>query len=522
MNTYRVYWNFWKDFLKAIIISGIYFLIILLLHPYVDAISASFLVLMISAFMAYLANGYFWPFLSYIVCHSLYVYYIIDYPGRFQMDHHVNTIYHVLTVIVNISVICFVKHNKNDSLQNEIQRKMLPLFNKFLNQLLTVDDRKDICNIVCTYSVEVLNCSSVFYVVDDQKRIDSSLKSILTIDPLHEEIINDDYELAVANECVKRKEKIGRYTKNYSNANLIYIPFVYDDIVYGVLGLYIKNRKNIRLFAIEYGVLFQKPIVITLQCYNFKEKNQRIQIQNEKEKLRSSLLHSISHDFRTPLTSIIGITDCLLERDKDLSKEDKLMMVADIHHQTIWLYRLVENILTITKMMSRENEVKKTLEYIEELISEVLDNVRRYHKRILFEVSVPKDPVSVWVNAVLIEQVMINLIENSIHHGKATEILLQVKNMQDDVIVSVIDNGIGIDEDIIKQTLNESQFVLSDKPNFKSGLGLGLQICNTIIIDHRGELQAKNNKTGGATFTFNLKTMKEGSIINGENKYSVD
>ena len=232
-------------------------------------------------------------------------------------------------------------------------------------------------------------------------------------------------------------------------------------------------------------------------------RQERIRFEAQQEKMRANLLRSISHDLRTPLTSIIGVSSALLE-NRTLSRPEQEDMLDEIQKDARWLNRAMENILSLTKVNAGGVKLKKNEEIVEEIVGSA---IVKYHKRketLPVRVTGTSEILLVPMDALLIEQVLLNLFENAEIHGEtATKIELMIQREQERVVFCVSDDGKGLSE---AQLSNPFEF--DPVPDGKSGvgghrnMGIGLSVCHTVIAAHGGGMSAYNNKTGGATIQF--------------------
>lgn len=230
----------------------------------------------------------------------------------------------------------------------------------------------------------------------------------------------------------------------------------------------------------------------------------------EKEKMRANLLRAVSHDLRTPLTTIIGSTNSLIENSSSYSEEEKIKLLQNISEDSNWLLHMVENLLTITRISGSSAKVKKSLEAVEEVVSEA---VMRLHKRLpeaKVNVHVPNEFILLPMDPLLIEQVIINLLENAFIHGKSTiPTDLMIENDTSYVSFHVRDYGVGIDSNQLPTIFDGSAGRSSTSVDGHRGIGIGMSICKTIIEAHNGTLIVISHNNG-AEFIFKLpKTNNE-------------
>lgn len=232
----------------------------------------------------------------------------------------------------------------------------------------------------------------------------------------------------------------------------------------------------------------------------------------DREKLRANLLRAVSHDLRTPLTSIIGSSSSYLEHYPEFSEEERTELVANIREDSQWLLNMVENLLTVTRIKDQETDrVKKSPEIVEEVVSEAILRLRKRLPDIKIRVNMPETFLMLSMDPTLIEQVLINLLENAcIHSGSSDPIDLTIRDLTDSVSFQVKDYGRGIAEEQLPYIFEGQQRTSATADGHK-GIGIGLSICKTIIRAHGGTITAANHEHG-AEFTFTLPKEKEDQI----------
>lgn len=220
-------------------------------------------------------------------------------------------------------------------------------------------------------------------------------------------------------------------------------------------------------------------------------------MEADKEKMRANLLRAVSHDLRTPLTGIIGASSSYLENEAFLTDEEKRSMVKHIGEDANWLLNMVENLLTVTRIQSGTASVNKSLEPVEEVL---LESVRRLKKRApdaKVKVRLPEEFVMIPMDAMLIEQVLINLLENAYFHARSDrDIDVYTKNGNNEVTFCVKDYGVGIAPDRLESIFDGESQNGSAEPDSYRGMGIGLSICKTIISAHGGKIWAQNHEKG--------------------------
>lgn len=230
-----------------------------------------------------------------------------------------------------------------------------------------------------------------------------------------------------------------------------------------------------------------------------------IRAESEKERMRANLLRAVSHDIRTPLTTIYGSASTLIE-NQCLSEHQKEKILKGIMSDSVWLVRMVENLLSVTKFDNEKVKIIKTPTVIDELVDSVIAKFKKRFPNENVIVTMPNELLIVPMDALLIEQVIVNLLENSVIHGEGyTKIQLSISKENSNAVFEIQDDGCGISEDKIDK-LFDSFFETSDEvsDSKKKNAGIGLSVCSTIVKAHGGKIEAKNLEKG-ALFRFVLE-----------------
>ena len=237
----------------------------------------------------------------------------------------------------------------------------------------------------------------------------------------------------------------------------------------------------------------------------------RIEAEAEKQRMQANLLRAVSHDLRTPLTTIIGSTNAVLENYDVFSDDVKRDLIGHVRDDAQWLVRLVENILSITRIKEGVVQIVKESEAAEEIAAEAVAKFRKRFEGVRVRVSVPDELLMVPMDATLIEQVLINLMENVVLHAQtATEIVLRIRRQGELAEFAVEDNGAGIDPKVLPMLFEEmfphAQELRGDG---RRNLGIGLSVCMSIVRAHGGTMSAGNLPSGGARVAFTLPMGEE-------------
>lgn len=262
-------------------------------------------------------------------------------------------------------------------------------------------------------------------------------------------------------------------------------------------------------YPLTFFVMLTISLIISTIMIHLKEKTRILQeqesqlVEAEKEKMRANLLRAVSHDLRTPLTSIIGAGNTYIENGKSLSETEKKQLVSNILEDSNWLLEMVENLLSVTRIQTNAAKLKKSLEPVEEVVSEAVFRLKKRHPGASVKVKVPEEFLMIPMDAMLVEQVIINLLENALIHAQSAKPIECIVNYDDGLVsFHIIDYGIGIPADRLENIFDGTAYNVN-APDSSKGMGIGLCICKTIILAHNGTITARNHD-GGAEFIFTL------------------
>ena len=276
--------------------------------------------------------------------------------------------------------------------------------------------------------------------------------------------------------------------------------------------LFTEPRYTLLAYDKDYPVTFITMFVAAFLTgsLSIRVKKQAKQVADaalvaQKEQLRSNLLRSISHDLRTPLTSISGNASNLLSNGEKFDVETKKQLYSDIYDDSMWLITLVENLLSITKIEEGRLNIRLQAEMLDEIITEALQHISRKKEEHKISFQTSEDFILVKADARLIMQVIINIVDNAFKYTqKGSEITITTQKMKDKAVVRIADNGPGIPDDIKPLVFDMFYSGAKNMADRRRSLGLGLALCKSIITAHGGELELSDNMPHGAVFTFSL------------------
>ncbi len=298
---------------------------------------------------------------------------------------------------------------------------------------------------------------------------------------------------------------ISRYTESYvygvaaSLIGMLAVNFAFTFPYFKFNFIILENLVS----AIVMLIISIMTSVLTTEL----KRQEKMRVETEKEKMRANLLRAISHDLRTPLTTIYGASSAMCENATELTKEQMRELADGIKEDSQWLIGMVENLLSVTKIDSGEVNLIKTPVVLEELVDSVIVRFKKRYPKQEVQIEIPDDFINIPMDAVLMTQVLVNMLENAVQHAKGmTTLILRVYTKGEDAVFEIIDDGCGIPKERLNRIFT-GYFETGNLPadNQKRNMGIGLSVCASVIKAHDGEIMVENLKEGGCCFRFTLK-----------------
>jgi len=369
------------------------------------------------------------------------------------------------------------------------------------NQLLQkAQDNDDIFNITATQLMKLLNRSVVMYSVKGDKLSKGALF------PVEPDGIGDDLftseEHTAACWVLKNHHRAGATTETLNKAKCLYMAIRINERIYGVVGIHINGRP---LDSFETSILLSilGECALALDNNRNAKEKELAAVLAKNEQLRANLLRAISHDLRTPLTSISGNASNLLSNYDKLDEETRVQVFTDIFDDSQWLISLVENLLSVTRIEEGRMNFNMSVQLMDEVIDEAMKHISRKGAEHNITVECRDELLLARMDAKLIIQVIINLVDNAVKYTPAgSDIKITAEKKSGYVSVHVADTGNGI-PDHIKPRVFEMFYTGDNRiADSRRSLGLGLPLCRSIINAHGGEITLTDNLPHGSIFTF--------------------
>lgn len=443
-------------------------------------------------------DGYFWGILSSVIgvvlINTIFIrpyfelnFFLVGYPVTF-----------FCLLMIAIVTGALTGRNKKQMLEVSQREKMVQNTAEFSRNLIATSGYEDTIQLILEYLNHQLE-SRIVYIRDKQEL---SAQQVIVMGETEQEL-DLPLEKRAAALCFDQCCETGVGTAVLPDAKMRYFPLISHGDMAGVIGiLWQEEPTTEQKLRIRSGLDWA---ALALERQRLEDQAKEIAIEAQRVTLRNDLLRSISHDLRTPLTGIIGATAAILDNEERMERESLLNLMHDINEDAVWLLQMTENLLSVSRLSTDHVHLKKQYEAVEELITEAVVRCKRRMQNAEISVRVPDEPLFVPVDATLIVQVLINLIENGIRHG-APPVWINVYRQGDVAVFTVRDHGSGLTEQVKKTMFTGAG---SKKAETGRGLGIGLSLCRSIIAAHGGTIDGENLEQGGAQFSFTLPLEEE-------------
>lgn len=426
-------------------------------------------------------SGYFWSSLASILSVLSFNWFFVEplYSLTvYKQGYPITLLIMCLVAILISNLMVRLKKQAENSMEKEHQMELLYELNK---QYVLADNRNQILDISATYLSRLLEREVILF--DSQAKVESI--HCISGKP---SILSTKDEAAVAFWTAKNQKEAGNGTDTLIGAKGFYLPIIASGKTLAVLGIERNAGLDLENNQLNYLKLVLTQLAVILEQTELKSEKERVEMENEREKVRSNLLRAVSHDLRTPLTVISGIAETL-GNSADLKENTRQKLLADIQDESQWLIRMVENLLSITRINMDTMKVNKTAEPIEEIIEAVYQHLKKVYPEGQVEISLPSEVTFIQADPILIEQALFNIVENAFRHGEEKQpVKLTVYQKKDQTVFEIENDGeIPLKQfEKIQTNLSSTSEVPVDS---KNGLGIGLSIVKTIIHAHNGKME---------------------------------
>lgn len=313
-------------------------------------------------------------------------------------------------------------------------------------------------------------------------------------------------EEAVAEWVLKNNKHAGATTNTLPGAKCLYLSIRGTGGALAVVGIAVGSGHPLQSFEKNLMVALLDECGLALEKELTMREKQRAEAQAGQEALRANLLRAISHDLRTPLTSISGNADILMERADQLEPEKRQSLFTAIYDDAMWLFNLVENLLSITRLEDGRVHMNMEPELLGDIFAEALTHLDRNACKHHIRTELPDDMLMADMDARLMVQVIINIVNNAIKYTpEGSHITLSAHRSGRMVAVEIADDGPGVPDEAKEKLFDRFYTAGNERGDGRRGLGLGLSLCKSIVIAHGGTIEVLDNHPQGSVFRFTLR-----------------
>ncbi|MCK9376088.1 MAG: DUF4118 domain-containing protein [Syntrophobacterales bacterium] len=426
-------------------------------------------------------------------------------PPRFtfavEENHYILTFGVMFLVALVISQLASVIRRQAEAAR--LQERQTAAMQALSQELAGTRGVEQILQVAVQHLSEILGCEVVALLPDDKGRLHGAAGEMASV--FHQDFIK---ELGVAQQTFESGEMAGWGTQNSPTSPILYVPLQAAGATLGVLALRPKDPESVQWLLPEQLRLrflesLAKQVALALGVERLQKAALEAQVAAETERLRASLLGSVTHDFQTPLAAIMGSASSLMDLQRQLEAPQAQEMLANIYDEAERLSRLVNNLLDIAMLESGSLKLHKELQPLEEVVGAALNRLEKKLADRPLTTLLPADLPMVPLDSALAEHIFINLLENALKYTpRGSALAITAVRRDNEIEVEVADQGPGFPPEDLERIFE--MFDRGAKPLSQKGYGLGLSICRAIVAAHGGRIWAENRSGGGAAVRFTL------------------
>ncbi len=406
--------------------------------------------------------------------------------------------------LITSSLTTKVKKQARLSAQKAYRTEVLLQTSQKLQQ---ADEKAEIVQVSAVQIVKLLECPVIFYMPEGKGLSAPLLFPVRPGQDMSKYTTAD--EAAVAQWVFVNNKHAGAGTNTLPSAKCLYMAVRGQAGVQAVIGVGMDGRGTMEAYEKNLLVSLLGECGLALEKAGLDAEKQRIELRARQEELRANLLRAISHDLRTPLTSISGNAGILLGNSAVLDEEKKHSLYTDIYDDAMWLVNLVENLLSVTRIENGSMDIQLEPELLDEVFREALSHLDRRAGEHVITSQLNDDMLMAKMDARLIVQVIINIVNNAVKYTPpGSHITLSARRDGEDVAVEIADDGPGIPDDSKAKLFEMFYTAGNTRGDGRRGMGLGLSLCKSIVMAHGGTISVRDNMPQGTVFRFTLKAME--------------
>ena len=400
-----------------------------------------------------------------------------------------------LTTIITSTLTSKVKKNASAALEKEAETSALFQLTKRLTDAATIDD---IAKITTNTISNIMNCHAACLCFDENGQPEQSF--------LQQQDEKDQIRRHVENPAALKHRIEGLSTPCDTGPEFYDWPIYGRTAILGVLRIPVETARLMSEAQIRLLNSMIESSALAMDRFRSAQEEQKSKQETEQERYRSNLLRAISHDLRTPLSGIMGTSEMLMSMTDEADERHALAL--DIYNDAEWLHSLMENILNLTRLQGGSLVLSKQPEAVEEVVGVAIAACAKRAPNREISVHIPDEMLLVPMDARLIEQTLVNLLDNAIKHtSPQQEIDVSIHKDQTNklAVFTIADRGSGISEEDLPSIFQAFYTTRAKGPDTARGVGLGLAICSSVVAAHGGTISARNRTDGpGSEFVFTL------------------
>ena len=450
-----------------------------------------FSVLLVSLF----TRGYFYGLIASISSILLFNYFFTEPFFTLKVNNPIYFITFFIMVVVAIITSALTTKVKRSSIISHEREYESNILYQMTNLLTDAETQHDIASIICKSISDILSCNAAIVCFNESGEAEGSFIQQKENSQIRRELINPK----------EMKERMNRLHQPFDAGEEFYDYPIYDSAtVLAVLRIPREVAEGMSTSQLRITHSIIESTSMAMQRLKSLKAQAKSREEATQERYRGNLLRAISHDIRTPLSGIMGSGEMLMGMTDP--KDPRYEIARGIYSDADWLHSLVENILNLTKLQEGRLVINKEPEAIEEIIGAAIRVIEKRAPEYEIKATLPDNLILVPMDAKLISQVIINLLDNAIKHtDKNKEIEVRASKLDSSVSVEILDRGTGIKEEALPHIFQMFYTTRGKCVDSQRGMGLGLSICESIIKAHNGTIEAYNRADGaGACFKFTL------------------
>lgn len=417
----------------------------------------------------------------------------------YDSEYPVTFLIMFLASLLTGSLASKLKMHAKRSAQVAWRTKLLFETNQNLQKAQTPEE---IISVTAKQLLKIFQRDIIAYRIEEEKPVTPEI--FLTDSTASSERYISEKEREVAQWVITNNKRAGAGTENFPDSCCTYLSVRTGKQIYGVVGIAASDNP---LDSFETSILLSVLGESALALENQKnlEEKEAAAVLAKNEQLRANLLRSISHDLRTPLTSISGNASNLLSNGDLFDAKTKKQMYTDIYDDAMWLINLVENLLSVSRLEGGRMNLHVSTELMDEVVAEALRHINRKSAEYYLKVHSNEEYLLAQIDAKLIVQVIINIVDNAIKYTPpGSEIDIRWQQKGSCIYISIADNGPGISDKDKPHIFDMFYSASNQIVDSRRSMGLGLALCKSIVNAHGGEIMVTDHLPHGAIFTFSV------------------